>query len=95
MVDVSQMPDAVIESDEDDGHRLVIFAQGNGDWYVQLAPAGEPAIGFREQVRICTSGSRLGDIPFAVALLYKIAVGQTEDAAMMAEALAKVLSAKL
>lgn len=45
---------------EDDLRTLVIFQGGNGDWYVQVAPAHGRTT---EGVRICTSGGASSNCP--------------------------------
>lgn len=56
---------------EEDQRTLVIFHGGNGDWYVQVAPAHGRTM---EGVRICTSGgasSRCPGLGVAVADAYR------------------------
>jgi hypothetical protein len=95
MVDVSKMPVAVIESDECDGNRLVVYPLGNGDWYAEVAPTGQPDQGYRPSIRFCTSGTMLGKIPLIMNILYRVATEQHEDAALLADLLAKELKEKL
>ena len=45
---------------EEDQRSLVIFLGGNGDWYVQVAPAHGRTM---EGVRICTSGGASTQCP--------------------------------
>jgi len=45
---------------KEDQRALVIFMGGNGDWYVQVAPAHGRTI---EGVRICTSGGAASHCP--------------------------------
>jgi len=56
---------------EEDQRTLVIFHGGNGDWYVQVAPAHGRTM---EGVRICTSGgasSRCPGLGVAIADAYR------------------------
>lgn len=56
---------------EEDQRALVIFPGGNGDWYVQVAPAHGRTT---EGVRICTSGGASVQCPglgVAVAEAYR------------------------
>ncbi len=56
---------------EDDQRALVIFPGGNGDWYVQVAPAHGRTT---EGVRICTSGGASTQCPglgVAIAEAYR------------------------
>lgn len=56
---------------EEDQRALVIFPGGNGDWYVQVAPAHGRTT---EGVRICTSGGASSQCPglgIAIADAYR------------------------
>lgn len=56
---------------QDEQRVLVIFPGGNGDWYVQVAPAHGRAT---EGVRICTSGgaaTRCPGLGIAIAEAYR------------------------
>jgi len=56
---------------EEDQRTLVIFHGGNGDWYVQVAPAHGRTM---EGVRICTSGgasTRCPGLGVAIADAYR------------------------
>uniref|UniRef100_A0A6H1ZIP6 Uncharacterized protein n=1 Tax=viral metagenome TaxID=1070528 RepID=A0A6H1ZIP6_9ZZZZ len=55
----------------EDQRTLVIFSGGNGDWYVQVAPAHGRTT---EGVRICTSGGAASQCPglgIAIADAYR------------------------
>lgn len=56
---------------EEDLRTLVIFPGGNGDWYVQVAPANGRSM---DGVRICTSGGAATQCPglgVAIAEAYR------------------------
>jgi hypothetical protein len=49
------------DRDAADRNELVIYAGGNGDWYVATAPRGQGSMG--RAVRICTSGGASSAVP--------------------------------
>ena len=95
-MDVSGMPLAVLSSDEGDGVALYVFPMGNGDWYACVAPEREDGgLPMSDQsVRFCTDGSQLGDSVLVMAILYRVATGDREQALDGARALVDVLSGK-
>jgi hypothetical protein len=87
-MDVSKMPLGVLASDEGDGVALFVYPMGNGDWYASIAPErddGGLPMG-DHAVRFATSGSQLGDAVLVMALLYRIATDDRDQARCLASA---------